>query len=53
MEVLQKNLKVMDTTAISLSMDNKIPIIVFSMKQKGNIKRVLSGEKIGTIVKGN
>jgi len=53
MEVLQKDLKVMDTTAITLSMDNKIPIIVFSMKEKGNIKRVLSGEKIGTIVKGN
>lgn len=53
MDVLQKDLKVMDATAISLCRDNNLPIIVFSMRKKGNIKRVLSGEKIGTIVKGN
>lgn len=53
MDVLQKDLKVMDATAISLCRDNNLPIIVFSMRKKGNIKRVLSGKKIGTIVKGN
>ncbi|MEK6589484.1 MAG: UMP kinase [Nitrospinota bacterium] len=53
MDVLQKDLKVMDATAISLCRDNNLPIIVFSLKNKGNVKRVLSGEKIGTIVKGN
>lgn len=53
MDVLQKDLKVMDVTAISLCMDNNLPIIVFSLMKKGNIKRVLTGEKIGTIVKGN
>ncbi len=53
MDVLQKDLKVMDATAISLCMDNNLPIIVFRLMKKGNIKRVLSGEKIGTIVKGN
>jgi len=46
MDVLQKDLKVMDATAISLCRDNNLPIIVFSMRKKGNIKRVLSGEKI-------
>ena len=49
-QVLKKGLKVMDATAISLCMDNKLPIIVFNLTQKGNIKRVLLGEKIGTIV---
>ncbi|MBI5197291.1 MAG: UMP kinase [Nitrospirae bacterium] len=50
-ETLQKGLKVMDATAISLCMDNDLPIIVFNLKQKGNIKRVVTGEKIGTIVR--
>lgn len=50
-DVLKKGLKVMDTTAISLCMDNKIPIIIFNLRHKGNIKRVLKGEKIGTIVR--
>ncbi len=50
-DVLNKGLKVMDATAISLCMDNDLPIIVFSLAQKGNIKRVLMGEKIGTIVR--
>ncbi|MFC1666982.1 UMP kinase [Candidatus Omnitrophota bacterium] len=50
-EVLNKGLKVMDATAVSLCMDNKLPIVVFNLTQKGNIKRVILGEKIGTIVK--
>ena len=52
MDVLKKGLKVMDTTAISLCMDNNLPIMVFSLMQKGNIKKILTGKKIGTIVKG-
>lgn len=51
-DVLKKGLKVMDATATSLCMDNDLPIIVFSLKKEGNIKRVISGEKIGTTVKG-
>ncbi len=51
-EVLKKNLKVMDAPAISLCMENKIPIIVFNLKERGNIRRVILGEKIGTIVEG-
>jgi uridylate kinase len=50
-DVLQKGLKVMDTTAISLCMDNGLPIIVYNLKQKGSLKRILRGEKVGTIVK--
>jgi uridylate kinase len=53
MEVLSKQLKVMDSTAISLCMDNSMPIIVFNLKQKGNIKRIISGEKIGSLVRGS
>lgn len=49
-DVLNKELKVMDSTAISLCMDNHLPIIVFNILQKGNIKRVVSGEDIGTLV---
>ena len=49
-EVLNKNLKVMDATAISLCRENKLPIIVFDSLTEGNIKRVIMGEKIGTIV---
>ncbi len=49
-EVLEKGLKVMDSTAISLCMDNSIPIIVFSVLEPGNIKRVVMGEKVGTTV---
>jgi len=49
-DVLKKRLKVMDATAVSLCMDNKLPIVVFSLHKKGNIKRVVLGEKIGTIV---
>jgi uridylate kinase len=49
-DVLTQGLGVMDTTAISLCMDNKVPIIVFNMRTKGNIKRVIQGEKIGSRV---
>jgi uridylate kinase len=51
-EVLNRGLKVMDSTAISLCMDNHLPIIVFNIMVKGNIKRVVSGEAIGTLVSG-
>ncbi len=50
-DVLKKGLKVMDATAVSLCMDNKLPIVVFSLNKEGNIKRVVLGEKIGTVVK--
>ncbi len=49
-EVLNKNLKVMDSTATALCMDNNIPIIVFAIKEPENIVKVVKGEKIGTIV---
>lgn len=49
-DVLKKGLKVMDATAISLCMDNSLPIVVFNLNKEGNIKRVVLGEKIGTIV---
>jgi uridylate kinase len=51
-EVLQKELKVMDSTAISMCMDNNLPIIAFNLNQPENIKRVVMGEKVGTIVRG-
>lgn len=50
MEALKKNLKVMDSTAFSMCMDNQMPIIVFDLFEKGNIKKVVLGEKIGTVV---
>lgn len=52
LDVLQKKLKVMDATAISLAMDNNMPIIVFNLLQQGNIKRAVMGEPVGTIVEG-
>ena len=52
LDVLKKQLKVMDATAISLCMDHGIPIIVFNLKRKGNIKRTVLGEKVGTKVRG-
>ena len=48
MKVLEKQLRVMDMTAISLAMDNNLPLAVFKLKEKGNIKRVVCGEDIGT-----
>jgi uridylate kinase len=50
LQVLQDRLQVMDATAISLCMDNKLPILVFNMKTPGNIKRVVMGESVGTVV---
>ncbi len=50
MEVIEKQLKVMDMTAISLAMDNHLPLVVFNLKEKGNIKRVGCGEAIGTYI---
>jgi uridylate kinase len=50
-DVLKKGLKVMDATAISLCMDNKLPIVVFNLNKEGNIKRAILGEKIGTVVR--
>ena len=50
-DVLKKGLRVMDATAISLCMDNKLPIVVFNLNKEGNIKRVILGEKIGTVVR--
>ncbi|UCB51683.1 MAG: UMP kinase [Candidatus Zixiibacteriota bacterium] len=51
-EVLKRRLKVMDLTAVSLCMENGLPIIVFNLEKQGNLKRVLSGEKIGSRVGG-
>jgi len=52
-DVLKKGLGVMDSTAISLSMDNNLPIVVFNLRGKGNIRKVIEGKKIGTLVRGN
>ncbi|MEA3362767.1 MAG: UMP kinase [Thermodesulfobacteriota bacterium] len=52
LEVLQKGLQVMDATATSLCMDNNLPMIIFDMTHRNNIKKVVLGEKIGTIVEG-
>jgi uridylate kinase len=50
MDVLKQGLNVMDSTAISLCKDNNLPIIVFNLNQRGNIRRVVLGEKIGSLV---
>jgi uridylate kinase len=50
LEILKKGLQVMDSTSVSLCMDNKLPMIVFNVREKSNIKKVLMGEKIGTLV---
>lgn len=50
MEVIEQGLQVMDTTATTLCMDNNIPILVFGISEEGNIKKVMEGQKIGTIV---
>ncbi|WP_085523950.1 UMP kinase [Tuberibacillus sp. Marseille-P3662] len=52
MDVLSEDLQVMDSTASSLCMDNDIPLIVFSIIEQGNIKRVIQGEQIGTTIRG-
>ncbi|MEE9220828.1 MAG: UMP kinase [candidate division NC10 bacterium] len=51
-EVLSRELKVMDSTAISLCMDNRFPIVVFNLHEQGRLKGLVLGEKVGTIVKG-
>ncbi len=51
LEVLERGLKVMDATAISLCMDNKLPIIVFRLRDAGNLRRVIMGEPVGTTVR--
>jgi uridylate kinase len=50
LQCLEKNLRVMDATAISLCMENKLPIVVFDIRTAGNIRRVLEGENIGSLV---
>ncbi len=50
-EAIRRNIKVMDQTAFTLCKENNLPIIVFSIKERGNLKRIVLGEKIGTIVK--
>ena len=52
-DLLNKGLKVMDSTSVSLCMDNKLPMVIFNVRQKNSIKRVLLGEKIGTTVGAN
>ncbi len=52
MEVLERQLKVMDMTAISLAMDNGLPLMVFNLKEKGNIQKVVNGEEVGTTIGG-
>jgi uridylate kinase len=51
LSVLERRLKVMDTTAISLCMDNKLPIVVFNLRTPGNVRRVIMGEPVGTTVR--
>ena len=50
LDVLSQGLAVMDTTAISLCMDNRLPIVVFNLNVPGNLKRVILGEKVGSLV---
>jgi len=52
MDVLKKGLAVMDGTAVALCKDNALPIIVYDLKRKGNLRRIVAGEKVGTMVKG-
>ena len=52
-EVLNRGLQVMDTTAISLCMDNKLPIVVFDLTRRGNIVRIVNGEPVGSVVSGD
>ncbi len=52
LEAIERGLKVMDSTALSLCMDNDLPIYVFNMAESGNVSRIVSGERVGTIVSG-
>jgi uridylate kinase len=51
-EILSRRLKVMDSTAISLCMDNRFPIVVFNLQEKGRLRRLVLGERVGTLVRG-
>jgi uridylate kinase len=51
-ECISKNLRVMDMTAFTLCMENNLPIVVFDMNKTGNLRRVVTGEKVGTLVTG-
>ncbi|MGE5300874.1 MAG: UMP kinase [Acidobacteriota bacterium] len=53
MEVLNKGLGVMDSTAVTLCMDNDLPIVVFNLRGKGNIRKIVEGKNVGTVVRGN
>jgi uridylate kinase len=53
MEVLKRGLGVMDSTAVTLCMDNNLPIVVFNLRGKGSIRKIIEGKKIGTLVRGN
>jgi uridylate kinase len=50
LQVIERSLKVMDSTAVTLCMDNKLPIVVFNLRQQGNLRRVIMGERVGTTV---
>jgi uridylate kinase len=50
LDVISKGLKVMDSTAVSLSMDNKLPIVVFNLNKRGNLRKLVMGERVGTVV---
>ncbi|RPI41231.1 MAG: UMP kinase, partial [Bacteroidetes bacterium] len=50
-QAIGKNLRILDQTAFTMCRENRLPIIVFNMNQKGNLKKIISGEKIGTLVK--
>jgi uridylate kinase len=52
-DVLKKGLSIMDSTAVSLCMDNNLPIVVFNLRGKGNIRKIIEGKNIGTLVRGN
>ncbi|MGC9575969.1 MAG: UMP kinase [Desulfobacterota bacterium U4-17] len=52
MEVLERDLRVLDATAVSLVKDTQIPIVIFNVRTKGNIKRVVMGERVGTLIRG-
>jgi len=51
-DVINQNLKIMDATAITLCMDNNLPIIIFNLTEKGNIRKVIQGKKVGTLISG-
>jgi uridylate kinase len=50
LEFIERGLKVMDATAVTLCMDNKLPIVVFNLRQQGNLRRVITGDAVGTVV---